>query len=326
MSTFPIFLVPDRILRAKSAMPIVPAFTAIAPNKPASPPQIYDTNVLITYATIGLLVSVAFLFMNPVLGAVSGLVSFAAIAYAAWSMNQSFPKHKRDHDDYVRKYPKLLQEHMRARGEHMAEMVRVNNADNIAKYQQEQLLLALRQTQPHDGENSTAQEGFSEAKFYAYLNSFFKDKIHRKLISKIPNREYPYSPDFAYIDRSLNLYIDIEIDEPYVYKTGQPTHFVGATKDINRNEHFLDKNWLVIRFAEEQIARYPQGCCKAIAQIIAEVIGDDLELRQFSGIEDLPSIRQWTESEAAQMAAKNYRQTYLAGDRQIPRRSLATGK
>jgi hypothetical protein len=50
---------------------------------------------------------------------------------------------------------------------------------------------------------------------------------------------------------------------------------------------------------------------KAIAQIIAEVIGDDLELSQFSGIEDLPNRKQWTEAEAAQMAADNYRQTYL---------------
>ena len=315
MTTFPIFLVPDRILRAKSAMPIVPAFTAIAPNKPASPPQIYDTNVLITYATIGLLVSVAFLFMNPVFGAVSGLVSFAAIAYAAWSMNQSFPKRKRNHDDYVRRYPKLLQQHQAAKDKHSKEVAVINSPENVARYQQEQLLLALRQTQPHDGENSTAQEGFSEPKFYPHLNHYFRGRIHRKLTSNIPNWDkHPYSPDFAYIDRSLSLYIDIEIDEPYAYKSGKPTHFYGATNDFNRNNHFLAKNWLVIRFAEEQVARYPKSCCKAIAQIIADVIGDSLELNQFASVPDLPTMKQWTESEAAQMAADKYRQTYLAGD------------
>ncbi|MFM7853713.1 MAG: hypothetical protein ACKO96_17775, partial [Flammeovirgaceae bacterium] len=108
--------------------------------------------------------------------------------------------------------------------EHMAEMVRVNNADNIAKYRQEQLLLTLKQTEPHDGENSTAQEGFSEPKFYPHLNHYFGGRIHRKLTSNIPNWDkHPYSPDFAYIDRSLSLYIDIEVDEPYAYKSGQPT-------------------------------------------------------------------------------------------------------
>lgn len=314
MTTFPIVLIPDRIRNAKSAKPTVPPFADILPSPPSPPPQPYDTMALITYATIGFAVSVIFVFINPVLGAVSGLASIAAIAYAAWTMRQSFPQRKREHDDYVRKFPKLLQEHMRARGEHMAEMVRVNSPENIARYQQEQLLLSLRQTEPHDGENSKAQEGFSEAKFYAHLNHHFKGKVHRGLTSRIPNYEYPYSLDFTYIDRSLSLYIDIEVDEPYVHKTGEPTHFDGATKDARRNNHFLAKNWLVIRFAEEQVARYPKGCCKAIAQLIAEVIGDSLELNQFSRTEDLPTMRQWTEAEAAQMAEKNYRQTYLAGD------------
>ena len=314
MTTFPIFLVPDRILRAKNAMPIVPLFSAIAPSKPSSPPQPYDTNALMTYVTIGFAVSVIFVFINLVLGAVTGLLSMAAIAYLAWTMNQSFPKRKREHDDYDRKYPRLVQQYQAAKDSHSAEVAKINSPENIARYQQEQLLLALRQTTPHDGENSTAQEGFSEPKFYPHLNHYFRGRIHRKLTSTIPNYEHPYSPDFAYIDRSLSLYIDIEIDEPYYHKTGQPTHFVGATKDIDRNNHFLAKNWLVIRFAEEEIARCPKSCCKAIAQIIAEVIGDDLELRQFSGIEDLENRKQWTEAEAAQMAADNYRQTYLAGD------------
>jgi hypothetical protein len=316
MSTFPIFLVPDRILRAKNAMPIVPLFSAIAPNKPSSPPQPYDTNALITYATIGFAVSVIFVFINLVLGAVTGLLSMAAIAYAAWTMNQSFPQRKREHDDYVRQYPSLEKQYQAAKINHSEEVAKINSPENIARYQQEQLLLAFRQTEPHDGENSTAQEGFLENKLYAHLNHHFRGRIHRRLTST--NQFKPpynlYSPDFTYIDRSLSLYIDIEIDEPYVHGTVTPTHFEGASKDIKRNNHFLAKNWLVIRFAEEQVARCPQSCCKAIAQIIAEVIGDDLELRQFSGIEDLLNMKQWTEAEAAQMAADNYRQTYLAGD------------
>ena len=119
--------------------------------------------------------------------------------------------------------------------------------------------------------------------------------------------------DFKILSHTLPTKLSTLIIQNDV-KEIQPTHFVGATKDINRNNHFLAKNWLVIRFAEEEIARCPKSCCKAIAQIIAEVIGDDLELRQFSGIEDLPTRKQWTEAEAAQMAADNYRQTYLAGD------------
>jgi hypothetical protein len=309
MSTYPIVLIPSVIRNAKSAKPPIPPFTAIAPSKPSTPPQPYEVNLLIIESVFALIFGI----IIPVVGA---LIGFALVTYHAWTMNQSFPKRKREHDDYVRNFPKLLQQHQAAKDKHSAEVAVINRPENVARYQQEQLLLTLRQTEPHDGENSQAQEGFSEAKFYAYLNHHFSGRIHRKLTST--NQFKPpynlYTPDFTYIDRSLSLYIDIEIDEPYYHNTGEPTHFVGATKDIKRNNHFLAKNWLVIRFAEEQVARYPQSCCKAIAQIIAEVIGDDLELRQFSGIEDLPTMKQWTGSEAAKWAADNYRQTYLAGD------------
>ena len=307
MTTFPIVLIPSVIRNVKSAMPIVPAFTAIAPSQPSSPPQPYEVNLLIIESVFALIFGI----IIPVVGA---LIGFALVAYHAWTMNQSFPKRKREHDDYVRRYPSLVQQYQAAKDSHSAEVAVIHRPENVARYQQEQLLLTLRQTEPHDGENSTAQKGFSEDKFYSYLNHHFKGKIHRSLTSTIPNFEHPYSPDFTYIDRSLSLYIDIEIDEPYYHNTGEPTHFEGATKDINRNNHFLAKNWLVIRFAEEQVVRCPKSCCKAIAQLIAEVIGDSLELRQFNGVEDLPMMRQWTESEAAQMTAKNYRQTYLAGN------------
>lgn len=307
MTTFPIVLIPNVIRNAKSSKPPVPTFTAIAPSKPSTPPQPYEVNLLIIESVFALIFGI----IIPVVGA---LIGFALVAYHAWTMNQSFPKRKREHDDYVRRYPRLVQQYQSAKDSHSAEVAVIHRPENVARYQQEQLLLTLRQTEPHDGENSTAPEGFSEDKFYSYLNHHFSGKIRRRLTSKIPNFKYPYSPDFTYIDRSLSLYIDIEIDEPYYHKTGEPTHFEGASKDINRNNHFLAKNWLVIRFAEKQVVCSPKSCCKAIAQLIAEVIGDDLELRQFIGIEDLPTMKQWTESEAAQMAEANYRQTYLAGD------------
>jgi len=312
MPTYPIALIPDRIQSAKSAMPTVPTFTAIAPSKPSLPPQPYDTNALITYATIGFFVSVVFVFINLVLGFVTGVLSFAVIAYLAWEMKQSFPKRKREHDDYVRSFPKLMQEHIRARAKHTEEILRVNSPENVTEYRKNQLLLALRQTDPNDGNKGKAQEGFSEARFYAHLSKYFNGKIHRGLTLKIPTYKNSYSPDFSYIDRSTSLYIDIEIDEPYVYKNDEPSHFVG--KDDRRNNFFLDKNWVVLRFAEEQVVRYPQECCKSVAKVIANVLGDKLELIQFVDVPDLPTIRQWTESEAIAMSKRQYRQTYLVNN------------
>lgn len=232
-------------------------------------------------------------------------------AYLAWSMNQSFPQRKRKHDDEVRKYPRLLQSYQQAKREYEQQVRNILNHENVASYQKLELLRTLRQTKPHDGGNSKAQVGFSEAKFYAYLNHYFKNKVKRGLTLNIPNFKHHYSPDFVYIDKSVNLYIDIEIDEPYAYNSKVPTHFVGSSKDTNRNNFFLNRNWLVIRFSEEQVVRYPQSCCKAIAKVITSVLGDNLYLSQFTLVADLEPMKQWTESEALYMADSNYRQTYL---------------
>ena len=67
----------------------------------------------------------------------------------------------------------------------------------------------------------------------------------------------------------------------------------------------------MIRFSEEQVVRYPQSCCKAIAKVITSVLGDNLYLSQFTLVADLEPMKQWTESEAAYMADRNYRQTYV---------------
>ncbi|MCA6503034.1 MAG: hypothetical protein ACK54E_09950 [Pseudanabaena sp.] len=50
---------------------------------------------------------------------------------------------------------------------------------------------------------------------------------------------------------------------------------------------------------------------KAIAKVIANVLGDNLYLSQFAMVADLEPMKQWTEPEAVYMADRNYRQTYL---------------
>lgn len=145
-----------------------------------------------------------------------------------------------------------------------------------------------------------------EAHFYwYYLNRYFPDKIQR-------NYSFlSYTPDFIYCDDKHKLYIDIEIDEPYIYETGEPTHYQRLKSETKRNETFLGIGWLVMRFAEEQIIRYPESCCKTIAQVIAKFTKDNSILTQFNHITDLELIPQWTEPQARQLAQEKYRNTYL---------------
>jgi hypothetical protein len=174
-------------------------------------------------------------------------------------------------------------------------------------------LKILGQTTPHDGHGSRATQGRSEASFGQRLNHYFPSKIYKQL--KVQNPEYRerfhYTPDFAYIDAFLNLYIDIEIDEPYDFKTNKPTHFVSSATQRARNKHFQQRGWLVIRFSEEQVVRWPDSCCKTVAETIAEVTNAPLILKQFDGVVDLKPMPQWTEHEASEMAKNSYREQYL---------------
>lgn len=73
------------------------------------------------------------------------------------------------------------------------------------------LLDVLRRTNPHDGNRSAAKQGWSEAEFGKRLKRYFPGKIHRGLTLIISGCDHPYTPDFTYIDSSLNLHIDIEV-------------------------------------------------------------------------------------------------------------------
>jgi hypothetical protein len=180
----------------------------------------------------------------------------------------------------------------------------------IAEFRYRLLQNVLRQTIPHDGNRGGAQRGAAEAQFGTYLNRYFPGKIHAGLTLNISNFPHPYTPDFAYIDQGLNLYIDIEIDEPYVYHSGEPTHYVGADKDNRRNNHFINKGWIVIRFSEEQVVCHPHSCCKSIASAIVKITGDNSLLNQFVNVLNLQPIRQWTEHEATVMAQRKARDNY----------------
>lgn len=171
----------------------------------------------------------------------------------------------------------------------------------------EQVLAALQGTTLADGRGRTRRNRI-EPLFHQYLDRAFPGKIHCGLTLSRPEKRQPYYPDLAYVDPVVQLCIDIEIDEPYAYKTGHPIHYIGS--DDTRNQFFLDRGWLVLRFSEEQAICHPDGCCKAIAQLIATVLGEDQWRDRFYDVPDLEPIPQWTKAEAEQMATQATRDCY----------------
>lgn len=107
-------------------------------------------------------------------------------------------------------------------------------------------------------------KGKYEELFFNHLSKYFGPIIYNNL--QLGYFENAYVPDFTYCSASQNIYIDIEIDEPYVLSTGEPIHFVG--KDDSRDIYFTDQGWSVIRFSEKQVAKYPKKCCEQIEILI----------------------------------------------------------
>lgn len=137
-----------------------------------------------------------------------------------------------------------------------------------------------------------------------FISGIYTDKMFRK------EKEPKYSPDFCFIDESLNIYIDIEIDEPYYYDDkgiARVAHLKG--QDNQRNTVFKSNGWIVIRFSESQVVRNPQGCCIFIAKVISSV-NPEFRILQNS-YDELGVESFWNELEANQFVKERYRENYL---------------
>ncbi len=146
--------------------------------------------------------------------------------------------------------------------------------------------------------------GATEDRFYSVLNSKFSGNIYRNYGFELGSTTY--LPDFVYYDYK-GVLIDIEIDEPYEQNSGKPIHYRGA--DDYRDRTFNNENFIVIRFAEEQIKRYADQCCSYIEKV-RQAILDCEPIESINSISIVPKVMQWSKEDAESMARRNYRNTY----------------
>lgn len=175
----------------------------------------------------------------------------------------------------------------------------------------DQRLHILSQTQRPTGMHYKAPKGYSESQFERDLWQYFPTQIHTGLMMPRHGYDQPYVPDFAYIDTTCNLHIDIEVDEPYTHDTRQPLHHLDSAKDERRNQFFLEAGWVVIRFSEMQAVKVPRSCCKVIASTIASITRDNSIMTLFREVPTLKPEPRWSRKEAQQMAETAYREQYL---------------
>ena len=96
-----------------------------------------------------------------------------------------------------------------------------------------------------------------------------------------------------------------------------PIHLVEDRKYIIRDKFFLRLGYIVIRFAEYQIAKYPDYCCLHIVRVLNQFLDRDLKLSVPHATEIQPlksqdwKVKTWTQRESQIMAANKIRDRYL---------------
>lgn len=219
-------------------------------------------------------------------------------------------EHKQQISDWEREKSQLEKVYQR-------EIESLKKPEKILDWRKNAYQQALLSLDPQDLSQGIAEDkrGFAEypdnCKFPNLIRKYFSDE-NIFILAMLES----YTPDFAYIDKARKIYIDIEIDEPYTPRQYPKnpalilTHCIGDDKDKRRNSFFQSRDWYIIRFSEKQVLRYPDRCCKFIAQVISEHTGDASILQQFSQLPDLKPEPGWTDDEAFKKAEKRDRLNY----------------
>ena len=148
-------------------------------------------------------------------------------------------------------------------------------------------------------------KGYKEQEFYEAIIVGIPDiEVAIDVHLPIPFYNRPYEPDIVLIDKDLNLFIDIEIDEPYDGYYRFPTH--EEEKDNTRDLFFTESGWVVIRFTERQVHLQEKQCISLIKDVLNSI--RKYKLEQESNCISEP---QWTYQEAVRWQKENYREKYL---------------
>jgi hypothetical protein len=178
----------------------------------------------------------------------------------------------------------------------------LENSDDypIILLPKEKALLKL----PRNGKSDV--RGYVEDDFFEVLKSSnLNATVDNDKHIAVPGRFMPYEPDFVVYDKSINLYIDVEIDELYDGFSRIPTHTIEGTDDT-RNLFFTESGWVVVRFTERQIHLNSKGCVEHLRQIIESLRDGTVKLK-----ENVTHESRWDYRQAIKWERDLYREKYL---------------
>ena len=159
------------------------------------------------------------------------------------------------------------------------------------------------------------QKGYKENEFFNQLKQNLTDiELAINVHMVIPNFNKPYEPDIVLFDKSLNLYIDIEIDEPYDGYYRYPTHYINPEDEVKqdniRDLFFTESGWIVIRFTEKQVHCQTFECINYIKNVLHTLYN-----RAFVNNTNCENENQWDYNLCIQWQKIYYRENYLGIER-----------
>lgn len=200
-----------------------------------------------------------------------------------------------------------------------------NESKRKQRKEQIELLLKSRQSAEIDTYvvDESVRKGISELWFYKKIKEIIEPRggevsIYKKvMIFDYFYRQYDlesmstkyYYPDIAIIIE--NLYIDVEIDEPFTMDSKLPIHCIGS--DDYRNYYLASNGWEIIRFSEQQIVEHTDKCLETIKNTINSILNGTYD----NPVAD-PSgswiTNRWDETSAKNMMKNRFRESYLYDD------------
>ena len=149
-------------------------------------------------------------------------------------------------------------------------------------------------------------KGYKEPDFLADIQASFTDiSVSDNFHLKIPGRYAPYEPDIVLYDEGLNLYIDVEIDEPYDGCSRLVTHIIEG-RDAVRDVFFKESGWVVVRFTEKQVHLSSEQCIRILRNIVDTMRGLAMPAAPF-----IEEEARWNRGQAIQWERDLYREKYL---------------
>ncbi len=167
----------------------------------------------------------------------------------------------------------------------------------------QQVKRTFQQVQRHFVPNQPRENPWEQVLAERLRTALPQCQVYRHKGVPIPGYPHPYTPDIVVHDPSSGLWLDVEIDEPWYLQAGErvPYHILGDWHQERRDQFFVEHHWLVIRFAELQVANHLDACVGYVHQQLSRWRGGMPLKLNLPPTASVPPMPRWSQSDACQL-------------------------